>query len=316
MRHRICEERSFSLACIIIFGLPSVAFSDPTDGHAHTEDGSEANTEIEYFNVGSSKSNIGNAQADASGMRIETEYETNNKVFSFNYERWNYTWTNPESLPFASGTVSDPWSTFTSLQFGFAYEQEIGDDWEFNYYIEAESSYEKERSRSNEYELGVDFTYEPSKTWAYTFNINLEYLDASGIEFGVDVEIEWNHDKKDGWSGEFEISSEFPETSLSYHFTKKLSTTFFYNEGGTNTIRLSDSSPVSGMQGGYLEDEYKSLGFRLAYEFAYDSYVSFSVQQNTGRSLSFVDSTGLEATETIFNFADTIEPSIRISYTF
>ncbi|NOY72719.1 MAG: hypothetical protein GXP14_10135 [Gammaproteobacteria bacterium] len=314
MKYQICEKW-FLLTCLFIFGLPSVAFADATDA-ADGHHGAESSIEIEYFNTGNSKSNIGNAQVETSGVLIQTEYEANNKVFSFNYERWNYNWTNPENLPFFSGISNVPWSTFNTLQFGFAYEQEIKDKWEFNYYAEAESSFEKERSGSNEYEIGVDFIYESSEVWTYTLNVNLEYLDATGVEPGVDLEIEWNHHKKEGWSGEFEISSEFPETSLTYHFSKALSTTMFYNESGTNTIRLSDSSPVSGMQGGYFEDEYNSLGMQLDYEYAYESYVSFSFQKNTGRRLSFVDSSGKEETETTYEFADTIEASIGLSYTF
>ncbi len=315
MKYRICEKCFFLLTYIFVFGLPLVAFADATDA-TDAPHHAESSIEIEYFSMGGSESNIGNAQVDTSGILIQTEYETNNKVFSFNYERWNYNWTNPGSLPFVSGIADVPWSTFNTLQFGFAYEQEIKDEWEFNYYIEAESSFEKETSGSNEYEIGVDFIYEPSKEWAYTVNVNLEYLDATGGELGVDFEIEWNHDKKEGWSGEFEISSEFPETSLTYHFTKALSTTILYSEGGTSTIRLSDSSPVTGMQGGYFEDEYQSLGFGVDFEFSRESYVSFMLQKNTRRRFSFVDSSGKEKTETTYEFADTIEASVGFSHTF
>ncbi len=313
MKCLIYEKWFFLFACIFVFGLPSLAFADATDS-ADGHHGAESSIEIEYFNMGDSKSNIGNTQVGTSGVLIQTEYETNNKVFSFNYERWNYNWTNPENLPFVSGLAGVPWSTFNTLQLGFAYEHEINDQWELNYYVEAESSFEKETSGSNEYETGVDFIYEPSKEWAYTLNINMEYLDATGGELGVDLEIEWNHGKKKGWSGEFEISTEFPETSLTYHFTRALSTTMFYNESGTSTIRLSDSSPVTGMQGGYFEDEYNSLGMQVDYEFTHESYLSFSFQKNTGRNFSFVDRSG--RSETAYEFADTTEVSIGFSYTF
>ncbi len=313
MPYQICKKWFFVAVCILIYGLPSAAFASPTDvtdfPH-HTE----SSIEIEYFNIEDSMSNTSNTQVGTSGIIIQTEFEAgNNKVFSFNYERWNYNWANPDSLPFISGSGGTPWNTFNTLQFGMAYEQEINDKWEFNYYAEAESSFEKETRGSNEYEIGIDFIYEPSKTWAYTFNINLEYLDATGGALGADLEIEWNHHKKDGWSGEFEISSEFPETSLTYHFTKSISTTMFYNESGTSTIRLSDSSPVTGMQGGYFEDEYNSLGFRFDYEFAHESYVSFLFQQNTGRNFSFVDRAGVE---TAYEFSDTNEAAIKFKYTF
>jgi len=308
-------KKCFLPTSFFIFGLPSVTLADATDA-TNAPHNAKSSVEIEYFNMGGSKSNIGNSQVDTSGMLIQTEYENNNKVFSLNYERWNYNWKNAESLPFVSGTTSAPWSTFNTIQLGFAYEQELKDNWEFNYYIEAESSFEKETSGSNEYEAGVDFIYEASKAWVYQVNVNLEYLDATGGELGVDLEIEWNHDKKEGWSGEFEISSEFPETSLTYHFTKKLSNTMFYSEGGTNTIRLSDSSPVTGMQGGYFEDEYKSLGVRADYEFAYESYLSFLIQKNTGRSFSFIDPSGRENETEGYRFGDTIEASIILSYTF
>lgn len=308
--------------CIFAFGLPSVAFADGpatgTDSRSphHSARHAQSSVEIEYFNLGGSKLDTGNAQVGTSGVRIETEYEKNDMVLNFNYEKWNYDWTNQSSLPFASATSNVPWSTFNTLQFGFAYEDEIDDRWEVNYYIEAESSFEKEMSGSYEYELGVDFFYEPSEAWVFGLNVNLEYLDATGAEFGVDLGIEWNHDKKDGLSAEIELSTEFPEVSLSYHFTRQISSTLFYNESGTNTIRLSDSSPVPGMQGGYFEDEYNSLGLRLAYEFAYESYVSFSLQQNTGRTFSLVDSTGREETGTVYNLSDTTEATIRLNYAF
>ena len=300
------------LTCFFVSGLVTVSFADATDSADYPRH-TDSSIEVEYFSMGGSKSNIGNAQADTSGVLVQTEYEKNDIVFSFNYERWKYNWTNPENLPFISGTAT-PWSNFTTLQFGIAFEQEINDDWELNYYAEAETSFEKETGGSNEYEVGIDFIFEPSEEWAYTLNVNMEYLDATGGELGVDFEIEWNHDKKEGWSGEFELSSEFPETSLTYHFTREFSTTMFYGEGGTNTIRLSDSSPVTGMQAGYFEDEYTSLGIRLDYEFAVESYLTFSLQQNSDRSFSFIDRTG--RAETSYEFADTSEASIGLLYTF
>jgi len=300
------------LTCFFVSGLVTVSFADATDSADYPRH-TDSSIEVEYFSMGDSKSNIGNAQADTSGVLVQTEYEKNDIVFSFNYERWKYNWTNPENLPFISGTAT-PWSNFTTLQFGIAFEQEINDDWELNYYAEAETSFEKETGGSNEYEVGIDFIFEPSEEWAYTLNVNMEYLDATGGELGVDFEIEWNHDKKEGWSGEFELSSEFPETSLTYHFTREFSTTMFYGEGGTNTIRLSESSPVTGMQAGYFEDEYTSLGIRLDYEFAVESYLTFSLQQNSDRSFSFIDRTG--RAETSYEFADTSEASIGLLYTF
>jgi len=313
MKYRLFKEWFFLL--IFVFGLPTVVLADVTDS-AVGHHGAETSARIDYFSLGNSKSAIGNAQVGSSGVRVETEYEIDDIVLSFNYERWDYKWTNPESLPFVSGTTAAPWTTFNTLQFGFAYEHEIDDLWEFNYYIETESSYEKETSNSNEYELGVDFIYEPSGGWSYTLNINLEYLDATGGELGVDLEIEWNHDTKEGWSGELELSSEFPETSLSYHFTREFSTTMFFSEGGTNTIRLSDSSPVTGMQAGYLEDEYNSFGMQLNYEFARESFLVFGIQKNSGRRLSFTDSTGREDEGIAYEFSDVIETSIGLSYTF
>ncbi len=311
MQGQIFRKWFFSLTYFFVFGLPTAAFASG----GHSDSGAETNIEIEFFSIGDSKSNVGNSQVGTSGVLIEAEYENNDISFSFGYERWNYNWSNSESLPFVSGIASTPWSTFNTLQFGAAYEQDINDQWELQYYVEAESSFEKETSQSNEYEAGIDFTYEASKEWHFTLNTNYEYLDAEGGELGVDLEIEWNHDSKDGWSGEFEISSEFPETSLTYHFTEGFSTTMFYNESGTNTIRLSDSSPVTGMQGGYLEDEYNSLGIQLDYELVPESSLSFSIQKNTGRRLSFTDSAGGEG-ESIYKFGDTNEISMKYSHTF
>ncbi|PCH97212.1 MAG: hypothetical protein COB83_02875 [Gammaproteobacteria bacterium] len=315
MRSWLLEKCTFGLSSIVALGVSSLAFADGGVNRHHQPDHAESNFEIEYFSAGDSKSSIGgDAQLATSGVLIEAEHETNNMVFTFGYEQWNYNWTNSESLPFASGTFRDPWSTFTTLQLGFAYEHEINDQWELNYYVEAESSYEKETSGSNEYELGVDFTYEASKAWIFTLNLNYEYLDSEGAAVGVDFGIEWNHDTKEGWSGEFEISTEFPETSLTYHFIEELSTTMFFNESGTNTIRLSDSSPVTGMQGGYLEDEYNSIGIQLNYELADEGYLSFSVQRNMNRQLSFTDSSG--ATDTTYKFDDSTEIAIMYSHTF
>ncbi len=302
------------ITCTPAFGLPTVVSADAV-GTTRAGD-TESDVEIEFFSVGDSKSNIGDAQMGTSGIRVETQYEKNDKVFSFNYERWNYTWKNPEALAFSSGTAS-PWSTFNTFQFGFAYEQEFANQWELFYYIEAESSFEKETSASREYEAGIDFTYEPSKNWAFTLNTNLEYLDGDpeGVELGVDLEIEWNHKAKEGWSGEFEVSSEFPETTLRYHFNRAFSTAVFYNESGTNTIRLSDSSPIPGMQGGYLEDQYNALGIKLNFEVVPENYLSFSLQQNSGRQLSLTDKTG-RVEEVLYDFGDSVEFSIQYSSNF
>ncbi len=310
MKLWMCKKWFIIPIYISILGLPTVATAHSSGPAADNE----GNIEIELFSTSDSKSSIGNTQVGTSGLLVETEYELNNMIFSFNYERWNYSWSNPENLPFASGITGDPWSTFNTLQFGFAYEQELNNRWEFNYYLEAESSYEKETSGSREYEAGVDFIYEPSKNWTYTFNVNYEYLDAEGGEIGVDVGIEWNHDTKEGWSGEIELSSEFPEMSLRYHFTQAFSTSIFYNESGTNTIRLSDSSPVPGMQGGYFEDEYNSLGVQLDYEFTPKRHLSFRLQQNSGRTFNFLDKSGTVGT--VYEFGDSVEAMVKYSHEF
>lgn len=310
MKSRVIKK-SLLFICVFSPGFPIAVLADATDGRE--DDESETSVEIELVAVDAAQSPGSNASVGATGLLLEAEFERESFAFSLGLERWQYDWTNPVNLPFISGTTTDPWSTFNTLQLGIEYEQEFSDRWEFTYYAEAESSFEKETSASNEYELGVDFNYELSDAWHITFNTNYEYLDAEGGEFGMDVEIEWNHDKKDGWSGEIELSSEFPETSLSYHFTPAFSTTVFYNESGTNTIRLSDSSPVVGMARGYLEDEYVSLGARLSYEVANESYLSFSLQQNTKRQLSFVDARGME---TVYGLGDSLGASIIFSYSF
>ena len=296
------------LTYIVILGFPTVASaSGGEDG------GAETNVSIDYFNVGESKSNVGNAATNTSGVLIEVEYEKGSMTYTFDYERWSYDWNNSETLPFILDTTSAPWSTFETLALGIEYEQEINDQWEVSYYLEAESSFEREMSNSFEYEAGVDFNYEASKDWSFTVNVNWEYLDAEGGELGMDLEIEWNHDSKEGWSGEFEISSEFPETHLTYHFTREFSTTMFYNESGTNTIRLSDTSPVIGMQGGYLEDEYNSIGIELGYELTHGGTLSFSLQQNQDRQFSFLDKTGIES---VYGIGDAMEASIGFTYEF
>jgi hypothetical protein len=87
----------------------------------------------------------------------------------------------------------------------------------------------------------------------------------------------------------------------------------FYNESGTNTIRLSDTSPVIGMQGGYLEDEYNSIGIELGYELTHGGTLSFSVQQNQDRQFSFLDKTGIES---VYGIGDAMEASIGFTYEF
>ena len=246
----IFEKSLLLLPAIAV--LPITAFADPNDRRGrHDSSVPERNIEIEY---------------------------TIDKWQCF--ERWNYQWTKPEALPFINGIGTDPWSSFTTLQLGLEYEQEINDRWELVYYVEAESSYEKQTAGSNEYEVGLDIGYEPSDSWSFVLNTNYEYLDADGGEFGVDLEVTWNDHSKEGWSGELEISSEFPESRLTYHFSNAFSTTLFYNDGGTNTIRLADDSPVTGMQGGYLEDEYQRVGARFAYEWGHEGYLSLSIHKN------------------------------------
>ncbi len=284
-------------------------------GHAgHVDTGTEFTIQADYFNIGTSRSSLGNAQVDTSGIRIETEYEINYWTFEFNYERWNYSWSNPELLPFIAGQRIDPWSTFQTFQLGLEYEQEISDRWEIYYYAEAESTFEREMANSNEYEIGIDFNFEQSKSWTYTLNVNWEYLDAEGSEFGVDFEIEWNDHATEGWSGVFEVSSEFPESSISYHFKSPWFATLFFEEGGTNTVRLANNSPVIGMQRGYLEDEYIGIGLRVGYELGHDSYFSVYAQQNSERELSFVDSTG--KINRTYQFDDSYEFGIRFAYQF
>ena len=324
MKRLICGRWFFLYSCILFFGLSSTVSANGVHkraahgGQGHHSGGHHSGTEFtieaDYFNIGTSKSNIGNAQVDTSGVRIETEYEINYTTFTLGLERWNYNWKNPGQLPFTSGVAVDPWTTFNTLQLGLEYEQEINEKWEIYYYVEAESSFEEETSNSNEYEVGIDFNFEQSKSWTYTLNINWEYLDAEGAEFGVDVEVEWNDHATEGWSGVFEISSEFPESSLTYHFTPTISATVFYEEGGTNTIRLANNSPVAGMQRGYMEDEYIGIGMRFSYSLGHDSFLAFSVQQNSEREMSFVDSTGnLNRT---YQFGDSYEIGLRFAYQF
>lgn len=317
MKHKIYRKWLFLLAYVVVLVSPSVASADATDGGGHHRgtEAAEIEAEISLIGVGDAKSSVGNASVGTAGVIIETEYEKNNMVYSFNYERWKYNWTNPENLPFISGTTANPWSTFNTLQFGFGYEQELTDHWELVYIVEAESSFEKETSNSNEYELGIDIEYKPSGRWAFVLNGNYEYLDATGGEFGMDLEILWNHHSKEGWSGEIEISSEFPESNLNYHFTRAFSMTLFYGEGGTSTIRLANDTPVTGMQGGYLEDEYQSIGTRFSYELAHESYLSFSIQKNFNRQLTFIDGTGSDV-ETNYSFEDAIGATLSYELQF
>jgi len=325
MKRRIYNKYFFSLTCTFVFALPSNAFADASDwikGSTHPPHHStrhvETNISAEFFTIGDSKLNNGNAQVGTSGVVIEGEYEKNEMFISYGYEQWNYNWANSEAAPFISGTNRVPWSTFNVLQFGIGYEQEKG-NWELSYFFDVESSFEKEMSGSSEYEIGANFSYEPSLEWSYTFSISAEYQDAPGgeLELGGGLEIEWNHDKKDGWSGEVELEDEFPEISMSYHFIRQISTTLFYNEGGTNAVRLSDTSPVAvaGMQGGYVEDSYKGFGARLRYEFSHESYVLFSLQKNTGRTLTVEDGLGNETGAT-YRFEDTVQATFGLSYTF
>jgi len=324
MKRRIYNKYIFSLTCTFVFTLSSNAFADASDWEKtaahpphHSARHVETNISVEYFTIGDSKLDNGNAQTGTSGVAIEGEYEKNNISISYGYEQWNYNWANSQAVPFISGTNSVPWNALNVLQFGIAYEQEKG-DWELNYFIDVESSFEKEMAGSREYEMGVDFTYEPSLEWSYTFSISSEYQDAAGgeLELGAGLEVEWNHDKKDGWSGEAELDDEFPEISMSYHFTRNVSTTLFYNEGGTNAVRLSDSSPVLGMQGGYVEDSYKGFGVGFRYEFSHESYMSFSIQKNTDRVLTFEDRLGNETAATTYRFEDATQATFGFSYTF
>ena len=314
MKYRLLKSFFYLNFCIILLNVSPIVHADTGANRHHLTGHAESKIEVKYFNAGTSKFNTGSSTVDTSGILLEAEYENNAMVFSFGYENWNYQWGSPEYLPFVSGVARNPWSNFTTLQFGFAYEHEINEQWEFSYYIEAEASYEKQISNSNEYEAGVDFSYDASKAWNLTLNINYEYLDSEGGEIGIDFGIEWNHDKKSGWSGEFEISSEFPETSITYHFIKEFSATIFYNESGTNTIRLSDTSPVIAMQAGYFEDEYNSIGIQFSYELANEGKLSLLIQQNMNRTLNFTDSSG--EINTTYKFDDVIELSIKYSYVF
>ncbi len=314
MRFWLFKKNIYWFFYLIVLSTSHIIYADTGANRHHLTGHAESKVEVKYFNAGNSTFDSGSSSVNTSGVLLEAEYESNDMVFSFGYENWNYQWTTPETLPFVNSTGRKPWTTFTTFQLGFSYEHEISEQWEFNYYVEAESSYERESSNSNEYEVGVDFSYEASDAWVFTVNLNYEYLDAEGGELGADFGIEWNHDKKEGWSGEFEISSEFPETSITYHFIKEFSTTLFYNESGTNTIRLSDDSPVIDMQAGYFEDEYNSIGLQFSYELAQAGKLSLLIQRNMNRTLNFADSSG--ENNPTYKFDDVTELSIKYSYTF
>ena len=124
MRHRICVKWLFLLTCVYVLGLPIVASANGATtidrggrgggahiGH-HGPEAVERTVGIELTGVGDSSSSVGNASVGTTGVIIETEYEKNYKVYSFNFESWSYDWTNPENLPFVSGTATDPWSNF------------------------------------------------------------------------------------------------------------------------------------------------------------------------------------------------------------
>ena len=329
MRRRILGKWLLSITCMYALGFPAAAHANGGSGgidrggrggghgghgaHAGPEV-PERNVGIEVIGVGDTRSVLGNASVRTTGVLIETEYERNYKVFSLNFERWQYDWTNPQNLPFVSGTAADPWKNFYTVQLGFEYEQEINRKLELYYYIEAESTFEREMSNSNEYEIGMDFEYEANKDWTFVLNFNYEYLDSEGGELGMDMEIEWKPHNQKGWSGVFEVSSEFPESSLTYHFNKSFSTSFFLGEGGSNTVRLSDTSPVTGMQGGYLEDEFRRAGVRFSYHWGHESYLSFSIENNFDRQMTFVDKSG--NIEVDYAFKDVMGASLYFSYEF
>ncbi len=283
-------------------------------GAGHDPGDVERVLDLEFTTAGDSRSVSGDASVRTAGFILEAEYEKNYKIFSFAFERWQYDWRKPQNLPFISASGVEPWNTFYTLALGFEYEMEINPRWELQYYIEAESSFENETSNSNEYEIGVDIDFEPNRDWVLVLNFNYEYLDAEGAELGMDMEIEWKPHNQKGWSGVFEVSSEFPESSLTYHFTPAFSTSFFFNEGGTNTIRLSDNSPVLGMRGGYLEDEYRRVGARLSYHWGHESFLSFSIENTFDRQMAFVDRNGNIEAE--YEFEDALGFSLNLSYEF
>ncbi len=304
----------FLLICSEITSAHGVHDREGHRGEHDDDDSEELTVEVDYFNIGSSRYSTGIAEMEASGARIETEREIDRITLSLNYERWQYSWKNSGYLPFMTGSGPGPWTAFNTFQFGIEYEHDIRNRWKILYYAEAESSFEEEMSNANEYEIGVDFIFEQSGKLTYMLNVNWEYLDAEGSELGVDMEIEWNSHVEKGWSVDFEISSEFPESSISYHFSDAISAAIFYTEGGTNTIRLSNKSPVMDMQRGYMEDEYIGIGFRLAFELGDENHLSFSVQQNSEREISFIDSSG--SIRRSYRFSNAYEFGLRFTYDF
>jgi len=293
----------YLLALIPVLMFPAIVSAGP-----------EGSIETRLFNIGDSKSKLGSAQVGTTGVMIDGEYKTNHLIFSAGIERLTYSWKNPSTLPFSSGMSGDPWASFNVLKLGFAYEHYIDKQWEYTYYIETESSYEEQISRSYRSEAGIKFLYEPTKTWAYTLVLNLENTDAEGADVGYDIEIEWNGDTREGWSAKLQVSTQFPESMLSYHFTRSFTTSIFYLEGGTNLVRLSDTSPVPGFQGGYVEDQYTAFGILLDYEMKRNSNISLAIQTNSGREFTFLDKNGDNKTK--YKFDNSSEISIQYSQEF
>lgn len=273
----------------------------------------EGAIEASFTTLGEASSALGNSKVSTTAINLAGEYSVNKTTFTYGFEQRRYSWTQAAGTPFAPGISGNPWDAFSTISLGLEYEKRLNRNWEVKPYIELESAYEKQRNGALSTEIGAEFTYEPNKQWAITLIAALENSDLDGSGFSGDVEIEWNPDAKQGWSGELVLGGA-PDITVNYHIDPKLTLSGFYLDAGSSQVRLADNSPVSTFQAGYVEDTYTDIGVKLAYKLAPKSVLSVALAQASERSMTFTNKT--DTLEKEYEFGSASSLIVHYEYEF
>lgn len=274
-------------------------------GTARAETGKDPGR-IQLRLTGSGVASAGVQDSGAGVSVIGQKGSVSYKDFFFSYERLDYSWENPEKLPFGNGK-GDPWKALNVMGFGYARQGTINADWKYFAGGSLSSSFEDETQSS--YGLGAfaGATYLFSSTLQFTMGAGLFYHEIQTMALPV-IGINWNQGAPQGFS----VAIGYPETHLSYRFNPEWAVRSRIVQFDRGIFRLSDNNTVE--KEGYLKRQDLMADLGLEFTPLKHLIISARARYYFNRELSFYDRNGNH--ERKFDVDDAWGGVLSVSYRF
>lgn len=243
----------------------------------------EARLSVKSFGLESSKIGDGRAAYSLTGVGVELE----RCHWQLGVARQWFDWRHPTDFVEDTGG-SDPWESFTRLQFGFAHSGVLSERWTGEVLAGITCEFEEELDDSFAAYLGGYGVYQVNPH--LLLMIGMFYSRHQEIQTDFDfvpiLGMAWNPGATQGFSARLGL----PVTRATWHFNENTRVVLDLNtlEGGV--ARLADDSPLR--PGGYVERVSASLALRLETRIGDDLDLSAGIGHSLHRELKLYDSDG------------------------